>query len=488
MKFNTCSADGDRWSMKRMRELIAVLSLSLALAACTSWGGALHLASGQGDLKAMNDALHSGANPNKHEGNFSNVIDGWSPAGWGGPPLHHAAFYCRGDAARLLLEKGADVNAKGGYELTALHRSAFKDCVDVTKILLESGADLDARDTLFQMAPLEWAAAAGSARAVKLLVEKGADPEEAILTLQAKTDKNFGAKLNPATGVQLLSAVARRNKQVGQPAAPHDRLGDARREVRSDIDELPAMRMKQNKNAYAIVIGIEQYRQKLPRADFATQDAKTVADYLTKALGYPEENVITLTNDHASNVDLVKYFEKWLPNNAETGSTVFVYYSGHGAPNPKTGDAYLVPFDGDPSFIDETGYSLKRMYTALGKIPAKEVIVALDSCFSGSGGRSVLAKGARPLVMNLKTDAVTSNTMSVLAASSGAQISSTYDEKGHGLFTYFLLKGIKNEDVVKQDGTLDVASLYDYLKPQVESIARKKYNNEQTPQLIGQKK
>ncbi len=180
----------------------------------------------------------------------------------------------------------------------------------------------------------------------------------------------------------------------------------------------------------------------------------------------------------------VKHIEKWLPNNVEKDGTVFVYYSGHVAPDSRTGGAYLVPYDGDPTFIEETGYSLKRMYDALGKLPAKEIIVALDSCFSGAGGRSVLARGARPLVMNLNTASPAKN-MTVLAASSGEQISSTYDEKGHGLFTYFLLKGIKNEDVVRQDGSLDIPALFDYVKPQVQSIARKKYNNEQTPQLIG---
>ena len=255
--------------------------------------------------------------------------------------------------------------------------------------------------------------------------------------------------------------------------------------VKSDIDEPPSLRVQKNQSAYAIVIGIEDYRQKLPKADFATQDARLVAEYLIKAMGYSEENVITLLNDHASNVDLVKYFEKWLSNNVEKGSTVFIYFSGHGAPNPRTGDAYLVPYDGDPSFIDQTGYSLKRMYYALGKLPAKEIIVALDSCFSGAGGRSVLAKGARPLVMNLQSDMAISKNMKVLAASSGDQISSTYDEKGHGLFTYFMLKGIKNEDVLNSDGSLRMGDLYGYLKPQVESIARKRYNNEQTPQLIG---
>lgn len=258
--------------------------------------------------------------------------------------------------------------------------------------------------------------------------------------------------------------------------------------LKSDINELPTIKIKQNKNAYAIVIGIENYRQKLPKADFAMQDARLVADYLTKSMGYPEENVVILLNDRAAKSDFEKYFEKWLGNNVEKDSAVFIYYSGHGAPNTKTGDAYLVPYDGDPSFIDQTGYSLKRMYDALGKLPAKEIIVALDSCFSGAGGRSVLAKGARPLVMNLQSNTVLSKNITVMSASSGEQISSTYDEKGHGLFTYFLLKGIKNEDVIKQDGSINMDDLYNYIKPQVERIARKQFNNEQTPQLMGAKK
>jgi len=213
-----------------------------------------------------------------------------------------------------------------------------------------------------------------------------------------------------------------------------------------------------------------------------------MAEYLIKVMGYSEENVVLLTNEKALQSDFTKYFEKWLHNNVEKGGTVFIYYSGHGAPDPKTGGAYLVPYDGDPAFIAETGYSLKRMYDALGRLPAKDIVVALDSCFSGAGGRSVIAKGARPLVMNLHSNAASSSNMTILSASSGEQISSTYDEKGHGLFTYFMLKGIKNEGVVKPDGSIRMDDLFGYIKPQVERIARKQYNNEQTPQLMRAKK
>ncbi len=86
----------------------------------------------------------------------------------------------------------------------------------------------------------------------------------------------------------------------------------ATQEPVSDVDELPAKKTKPNKNAYAIVIGIEQYRQRLPRADFAAHDARTVTEYLSKVLGYPEENIVTLLNDKASKSDFDKYLGRWL--------------------------------------------------------------------------------------------------------------------------------------------------------------------------------
>ena len=252
----------------------------------------------------------------------------------------------------------------------------------------------------------------------------------------------------------------------------------------SDVDTLPSATAKQKKNAYAVVIGIEQYREKLPKADFADRDAKLMGEYLTKVLGYPEENVVVRLNDKATGNDLVKYFDEWLRNNVEAGGSVFIYYSGHGAPNTKTGDAYLVPYDGDPTFIESTGYPVKRLYAALEKLPAKEIMVVLDSCFSGAGGRSVIAKGLRPMVISVENPIIAIGKAVVLAASSGDQVSSTYEEKGHGLLTYYFLKGLQGEGDLNKDGAIEMAELYEYIKPNVQRVARKQYNNEQTPQLL----
>jgi len=437
--------------MNKILVHLFILAFLASLSACATVSS-LGRAAKDGDIKKVEALLNEGSNPN------AVVMPGLSP-------LHEAVFNEASlDIVRLLIQRGADVNKKScgdGWAVncncsTPLYIAACKGNVKMVKLLLDHGADVSLAHYDKKTA-LKIAQEQGQTAVVRLLKEAEDKQNKSLYANQDKTVSSSNEK--PSVSF-----------------------------VKSDVDDLPVLKTKMNKNAYAIVIGIESYRQKLPKADFAGSDARLVTEYLIKVMGYPEENVITLMNEHATYTDLTKYFERWLPNNAEKDSTVFVYYSGHGAPNTKTGDAYLVPYDGDPTFITETGYPIARLYESLGKLKAKEIIVVLDSCFSGAGGRSILAKGARPLVMNISGNLALSKNTTVLSASSGEQISSTYDEKGHGLFTYFLLKGIKNEDVVRPDGSIKMDDLYGYLKPQVERIARKQYNNEQTPQLIGAKK
>ena len=456
--------------------VIFILFVSMAMTGC---GTALTQAAKEGDIAALQKLLDEGADINE------NAIVGGS---MNGSLLSQAAYYCRIEAIKYLIHKGADINNATGWTdygasgggLRPLHMAARSGCTEAIKLLLDAGADIDVRANKMFGSALSIAAYKGHIKSVKYLLERGADVDDASQVLKAFEGNRMRSK-GGKEGLALLQKFEKQKTVVRLSENTPPSIV-----AKSDVDELPAIKAKPNKNSFAIVIGIENYRQKLPKADYATADANTMTEYLTKAMGYPEENVVALLNDKASMSDLTKYFEKWLSNNVEKDGSVFIYYSGHGAPNPKTGDAYIVPFDGDPSFIDQTGYSLKRLYENLGKLQAKEIIVALDSCFSGAGGRSVLAKGARPLVMTMESLAIPSN-VAVLSAASGDQISSTYDEKGHGLFTYFMLKGLKGEGDTNGDGKVEIGELFEYIKPQVERIARKQYNNEQTPQLFGGK-
>ncbi|MFA6316532.1 MAG: caspase family protein [Elusimicrobiota bacterium] len=263
----------------------------------------------------------------------------------------------------------------------------------------------------------------------------------------------------------------------GMPAEPEQR---PRRPAFSSDVEKPGLGASARPEDFAVVVGIEKY-QLVPSADYGERDAATFKEYLL-GLGVPEENVVLLTGPKATRTGLVKYVEEWLPLNATPESRVYFFFSGHGAPDPKTGKAFLVPWDGDPRFLDSSGYPLAKLFEGLAGLKAREVVVALDSCFSGAGGRSVLAKGLRPLVAKVKTEAPASKKLSVLTASAADEVTGSLEKKGHGLFTYYLLKGLQGEADADKDGHVTLGELHAYAAKAVGKAARLQ-NREQTPEL-----
>jgi len=225
----------------------------------------------------------------------------------------------------------------------------------------------------------------------------------------------------------------------------------------------------------AVIVGIESYSDIASKASYAERDADAFKAHV-RALGVPERNIVLLKGAKAGKASLEKNLEAWLPRMAKADSRVYFYFSGHGAPDVKTGQAYLVPWDGDPNFLETTAYPVAQLYKKLGELPAKQVLVAMDSCFSGAGGRSVLASGARPLVAKIDTGAVPAK-VTVLAASGASEISGSLDDKGHGAFTWFLLEGLNA-------GKTTPKALTEYLTPRVQDEARR-LNRDQTPQLQG---
>lgn len=262
-------------------------------------------------------------------------------------------------------------------------------------------------------------------------------------------------------------------------AEPH--AGTARADAPIDVDAVPAA-AKTDSDAYAIVIGVEKYRQEgIPAVDYAVRDAQTMRRYLTGPMGFDPANVVLLTDARATKTDFEKHLGPWLKNRTGPKSRVFVYYAGHGSPNPKTGQGYLMPYEADPSYLDDTAYPLSKLYESLGRLPTKDVTVVLDACFSGQGGRSLIAKGTRPLVNTVQTQAEP-NTV-VLAAAASNQVSASFAAARHGLFTYHLLAGLRGEADAGEDGALSTAELFDYVRPAVERSARLQ-NVEQSPTLL----
>lgn len=280
-------------------------------------------------------------------------------------------------------------------------------------------------------------------------------------------------------------------KELSQKKAQRSELESLRKQIAtmeagepdartSDVDS-PGYKMAENPRNFAVVIGVEKYPA-LPAALFADRDAKAVHAHLM-ALGFPARNIMILTDRDATRAGMSKALNTWLPNRVKEDSTVFFYYSGHGAPDLASNSAYLVPIDGDPEALSDTAYPVKELYEKLKKLKAARVIVALDSCFSGAGGRSVLAKDARPLVTKIDLGTLAPGKVVSLSAAGADQISGAVEDQGHGAFTYYLLKGL-NGAAADSTGTVTVKALYDYLSPKVQDAARLR-NRDQTPMMEG---
>ncbi|MEE1551622.1 MAG: caspase family protein, partial [Nitrospinaceae bacterium] len=251
-----------------------------------------------------------------------------------------------------------------------------------------------------------------------------------------------------------------------------------------DIEQNIPVTGQKNENALAIVFGIENYRNVSP-VTFAKRDATFMKEYFEKTLGIPASNIYFKTDENVGKADFDKVFSKrgWLDKRADENTDIYIYYAGHGAPQIKENKAYLIPYDGDPNYPSLTGYALDVLYTNLENLKTRSVTVFLDACFSGANRESeILLAGARPMFMEVNPSAA--GNITIFSAASGKEISSAWPEKRHGLFSYFLMKGMRKNSKAdaNEDGQLTMDELGSYIQTNVSKQAGF-LDREQTPQL-----
>ena len=353
---------------------------------------------------------------------------------------------------------------------TPLILASYMWCGDrVVPALLSAGADVDAQDAN-GMTSLMFAAAQSNQDTVEALLAAGADPGLKNLDGKTAVDVASGASRGILLGAKRAAERAPRQMVSAAPAPVSAAPVHA---PVSDVDT-PSYAAAARPDDFALVVGIENYSH-LPAASHAERDAEAVHRHLL-ALGLPERNIIMLQGQRAVYSQFAAYLEEWLPKNVRPDSTVFFYYSGHGAPDPKTGQAFLLPWDGDPVFLQSSAYPVKKLYSGLAALKARRTVVVLDACFSGAGGRSVLAPGTKPLVTKVE-EMTPAGDVTLFTASAGDEITGSLDEQGHGMFTYYFLKALS-------DGKRRARDIFDYLKPRVQDEAHRQ-NREQTPILLG---
>ena len=174
----------------------------------------------------------------------------------------------------------------------------------------------------------------------------------------------------------------------------------------------------------------------------------------------------------------------WLARRVSANTDLLVYFAGHGAPDASRSGPFLLPFDADAAFVGETGYSLGALYDRLARLPARSITVLLDACFTGeTRNRQSIVPGTRPTVLSIEHPALVRRNMAVLSAARGVQVAGDLPSARHGLFTYFVARGLRGEADADGDRTISIAELGRFVERGVSGAANR-LDREQRPLLI----
>ena len=249
----------------------------------------------------------------------------------------------------------------------------------------------------------------------------------------------------------------------------------------SDVDkDIPVTRTT-NKNTFALIIGNEDYRSFQGglndeiNVSFAAIDADIFSKYVHKTLGVPRKNITLLTNATAGQIKQALAKMSHIAKAYEGEAAFIFYYAGHGLPDKVTRIPYLIPVDVNSSDLS-FAISLDEALGKLTENPHTRVTVFLDACFTGGGRNESLAL-SRGVKIRPKSPFIKGNLV-MFSASSGNESAFAFNEKAHGMFTYFLLKKLK-----ESEGKVSYKELSYYLNIEVRRNSIITNNKAQTPEV-----
>jgi len=241
------------------------------------------------------------------------------------------------------------------------------------------------------------------------------------------------------------------------------------------------------------VIGNAKYSKTKP-VDFAENDARSMKNYLISMLGFKEGNILYYENATLGDMNTIfgtsENPKGRLFNTIKQGvSDVIIFYSGHGAPGLKSNKAYFVPVEADPNYMENSGYSLDILYRNLKKLPAKSITFFSDACFSGADVFDKIS----PMVIRSKEpvkDGLKNTTL--INSCTGTEVSCWHSDEKHGLFTFYLLKALKNyqETDLNKDRQVTLDEVFKSVADNNEGVpyfARRQFGLNQTPVIQGPK-
>lgn len=229
------------------------------------------------------------------------------------------------------------------------------------------------------------------------------------------------------------------------------------------------------RDVWAVVVGINDYPQ-LPKLKYAVNDAKAFRRILLEKNLVPAENITVLLNEQATLRNLRSALGTGLKGAADSDDMVIIFYAGHGATERDAmsmdGDGlekYILTYDSDPADLFSTALPMRDLALIFNRIRSERLIFIADACYSGaSGGRTVSLTGLRANIADTFLDRISAGRGKVIITASAAnEVSVERDELQHGVFTYYLLEGLKGAADTDGDGLVTVDEAYRYVSDRV---------------------
>ncbi len=149
----------------------------------------------------------------------------------------------------------------------------------------------------------------------------------------------------------------------------------------------------------AILIGLDRYQdKKLLPPPGAGRDADAFEEFVRTKLGWRGATSVRIEGEAATMATLSKYLMTWLPDHTFIDSRICIYFSGMGGMDVQSRAPFLVPYDGDPSYLNETALPMAALLRRLAALPSRDVRVVVDAAFVGGGPRHAALTAMRPLV------------------------------------------------------------------------------------------
>jgi uncharacterized caspase-like protein len=229
------------------------------------------------------------------------------------------------------------------------------------------------------------------------------------------------------------------------------------------------------RNVWAAVIGIDNY-QNVRHLKYAAKDARAFYEHLVKNTQIPKENISLLVNQEATLMQLRSILGTYLKRKAGKEDMVIIYFAGHGAsekdamsPDGDGLEKYLLPYDANPNDLYASALPMSEVSRVFNRIRSERLIFLGDACYSGaSGGRTINLAGIRSNISDAFLDRIAKGKGRVILTASGPnEVSVEDDGLKHGVFTYFLLEGLRGLADMDGDGVITVDEIYGYVSKRV---------------------